>query len=353
MKLLGKSLGVVVALAVRCAIAGPASCDTPATLPGFNNAALPDPFLFNDGTPVLTKDDWTCRRQQLGALIQGYEAGFLPPAPETLTGTFSLSGHTGNLTVFAANDGKSISGSIPIPAGIAVLNYANSAIAQQNTASSRGIGTFFQLYGSNATASAMTAWVNPAALINTQRIGVTGCSRDGKGALMAGAFEERIALTIPQESGSGNSGSLVQTATEIVMENVWFSVNFENFVNTLNVLPYDHHSLMAMVAPRGLVAYENTDFIWLSPVSAFGDSVGARTVFQALGVEDNLGFEQIGGHEHCVWPANLTASLDAFIDRFLLGQNVSTEGFFATNNVFNGVSFNSSLWLNFTVPTLT
>jgi len=326
----------------------------------------------------------------------------LPPAPETLTGTFSLSGHTGNLTVFAANDGKSISfsspityptgtapaggwplmiayegGSIPIPAGIAVLNYANSAIAQQNTASSRGIGTFFQLYGSNATASAMTAWVwgvsriidileeTPAALINTQRIGVTGCSRDGKGALMAGAFEERIALTIPQESGSGgdsgwrislfeqNSGSLVQTATEIVMENVWFSVNFENFVNTLNVLPYDHHSLMAMVAPRGLVAYENTDFIWLSPVSAFGDSVGARTVFQALGVEDNLGFEQIGGHEHCVWPANLTASLDAFIDKFLLGQNVSTEGFFATNNVFNGVSFNSSQWLNFTVPTLT
>lgn len=250
-------------------------------------------------------------------------------------------------------------------------------MAQQNDQSSRGVGTFYELYGSNATASSMTAWVwgvsriidileeTPAALINTQRIGVTGCSRDGKGALMAGAFEERIALTIPQESGSGgdsgwrlslfeqNSGSLVQTATEIVMENVWFSVNFENFVNTLNVLPYDHHSLMALVAPRGLVAYENTDFIWLSPVSAFGDNVGARTVFQALGVEDNHGFEQIGGHAHCVWPANLTASLDAFINKFLLDEDVSTAGFFSTNMVFNGVSFNSSQWLNFSIPTLT
>ena len=61
----------------------------------------------------------------------------------------------------------------------------------------------------------MTAWVwgvsriidalelSPRANINLNKLAVTGCSRDGKGALMAGAFETRIALTIPQESGSG------------------------------------------------------------------------------------------------------------------------------------------------------
>ena len=61
----------------------------------------------------------------------------------------------------------------------------------------------------------MTAWVwgvsriidaleqTPEAKINFNKLAVTGCSRDGKGALMAGAFEPRFALTIPQESGSG------------------------------------------------------------------------------------------------------------------------------------------------------
>jgi hypothetical protein len=89
-------------------------------------------------------------------------------------------------------------------------------IGQQNSnPASRGVGLFFDVYGANATASAMTAWVwgvsriidvlerTPMANINTKKIAVTGCSRDGKGALMAGAFETRITLTIPQESGSG------------------------------------------------------------------------------------------------------------------------------------------------------
>ena len=46
------------------------------------------------------------------------------------------------------------------------------------------------------------------------------------------------------------------------MENVWFSVNFDNFVNDISVLPYDHHSLAALVAPRALISFENTDFEW-------------------------------------------------------------------------------------------
>ena len=133
---------------------------------------------------------------------------------------------------------------------VATLNYNNDNIAQQNGASSRGRGIFYDLYGSSHDASAMTAWVwgvsriidaieaNPSAQINTKRIGVTGCSRNGKGALMAGAFEDRIALTIPQESGSGGDtcwrlskyekdrGSNVQEAVQIVSENPWFSRNF-------------------------------------------------------------------------------------------------------------------------------
>ena len=213
-------------------------------------------------------------------------------------------------------------------------------MAQQTDTTSRGKGLFYNLYGSGHSASAMTAWVwgvsriidalekTPSANINTQKIAVTGCSRDGKGALMAGAFETRIALTIPQESGSGgdacwrhskyeqSSGSAVQTATEIVTENFWFSSAFNNYVNNLNVLPYYHHLLSALVAPRPLISYENTDFEWLSPLSAFGCMSAAHTIWEALGVPERHGFVQVGGHAHCDFPETLNPTLFAFIDKF-------------------------------------
>ena len=249
-------------------------------------------------------------------------------------------------------------------------------MAQQDSTASRGLGLFYNLYGSTATASAMTAWVwgvsriidalenTPSANINTQKIAVTGCSRDGKGALMAGAFEPRIALTIPQESGSGgdtcwrlskfekDSGQQVQEATEIVTENVWFSTNFNNYVNAVDTLPYDHHLLAALVAPRAMISYENTDFEWLSPLSAWGCMSAAHTVWEALGVPQNHGFEQVGGHQHCQWPASLTASLNAFFDTFLLGKSGESTDYFATNNVFAGVPWTPSQWIQWTTPTL-
>ncbi|KDQ19074.1 carbohydrate-binding module family 1 protein [Botryobasidium botryosum FD-172 SS1] len=378
-----------------------AACDTPSTLPSFTNDNLPDPFLFSNGnTRTATVDDWTCRRSQISALIQGYEAGTLPEKPATVTGSFSKSGNTGTLTVTAGDNGKSVNwansisyptgtapaggwplliayggGSIPVPAGIATLNYNNDNIGQQNSGSSRGVGLFYNLYGSSATASAMTAWTwgvsriidaletTPAAGIDLSKIAITGCSRNGKGALMAGAFETRIALTIPQESGSGgdacwrlskfeeSSGSKVQTATEIVGENVWFSTNFNNYVNTLGKLPFDHHSLMAMVAPRGLISFENTDFVWLSPMSSWGCASAAHTVYKALGVPQNHGFAQIGGHNHCAWPTSLTPTLNAFFDKFLLGKSVNTD-YFTTNSVFGPAKWDATRWMNWSVPTL-
>ncbi|KAI0666627.1 hypothetical protein C8Q78DRAFT_438722 [Trametes maxima] len=378
-----------------------ASCSTPATIPGYSNAKLPNPFLFDDGTPVKTAADWECRSAQIKALIEGYEAGALPPKPSSVSAQFTQSGTKGTLSITVSNGGSSInfaptitfpsgtppeggwplviaydSLSIPVPAGIATMIYSNSAMAQQNDATtSRGVGLFYNLYGKSATASAMTAWAwgvsrildaleqTPGAHINPQRVAVTGCSRDGKGALTAGALEPRIALTIPQESGSGgdacwrlskyeqDQGSSVQTATEIVTENVWFSQNFASFVNDLSELPFDHHLLAALVAPRPMISFENTDYVWLSPLSSFGCMTAAHTVWEALGVPDLHGFEQVGGHAHCAWPAQLTPQLDAFFNRFLLGQNVSTS-FFDSNKVFNGVSWNAAQWIDWTTPTL-
>ena len=144
----------------------------------------------------------------------------------------------------------------------------------------------------------------------------------------------------------------MQTATEIVGENVWFSTAFPNYVNNLNQLPYDHHLLAAMVAPRALISYENTDYVWLSPLASYGCMMATRTVFQALGVSQNHGFEQVGGHSHCAWPSSLTPTLNAFFNKFLLGQSVSTDEW-STNSVFNGRTWTASNWIDWTTPTLT
>ncbi|KIJ59676.1 carbohydrate esterase family 15 protein [Hydnomerulius pinastri MD-312] len=378
----------------------PACSAVPQTISGYNDNALPDPFTFANGSKVTTAAEWECRRNEIISFIQAYEAGVLPPRPPQLSGSFSNNA----LTVTAGGVGSSSNtinwtstityptgtapsngwplligydgGSIPVPSGVALLTFNTETMAQQDSTASRGLGLFYNLYGANASASALTAWtwgvsriidvleVTPAAKIDTTKIAITGCSRDGKGALTTGAFEPRIALTIAQESGSGGAacwrlslyeqeeGSVVQTATEIVTENVWFSTTFNNYVNNLSVLPFDHHLLAALIAPRGLLALDNTDFVWLSPVSNYGCMSAARSVYEALGVEDNMGFMQQGGHAHCAFPSNQTTFLDAFFDKFLLGQTGANTDVFLTNNVWNGVTWVASNWTNWATPTL-
>ena len=43
---------------------------------------LPDPFVFQDGTPVRTREDWRRRRQELIATAVALQYGTMPPQPE-------------------------------------------------------------------------------------------------------------------------------------------------------------------------------------------------------------------------------------------------------------------------------
>jgi hypothetical protein len=209
--------------------------------------------------------------------------------------------------------------SIPVPSSVATISLNNDLIAQQNTDASRGTGLFHDLYGVNATASAITAcsWAvsriidaletMPEANINTTRLAITGCSRNGKGALVAGALDERIAFTIPQESGSGGdacwrlsdaeqaAGYVVQTFAEIVRENVWFALSFDEFApHNTSWLPFDHHMLAGLIAPRALLSIENTAYVWLSPQSSYGCMTAAHKIWEALGSQIIWGLRKMG-----------------------------------------------------------
>lgn len=152
---------------------------------------------------------------------------------------------------------------------------------------------------------------------------------------VAGAFDDRIALTLPQESGSGgaacwrisdteeNNGKNIQTAHEIIGENCWFSSRFDTYARNTGSLPHDHHELAALVYPRGLFVLEN-DIDWLGPVSTTGCMEIGQLIYNALGSNDGFGFSLVGGHSHCSFPSSQQNDLTAFINKFLKGESGNT-----------------------------
>ena len=134
----------------------------------------------------------------------------------------------------------------------------------------------------------------PATGIDPKKIAVTGCSYAGKGALAMGAFDERVALTVMQEGGSGGSalwrvstaeakmGQNIQEATEIVGEQNWEGADFKALFSgkaktsaPVDQLIADQHFAVAICAPRAVLLIEN-DIDWLGPVAAYGGGVAGR-----------------------------------------------------------------------------
>jgi hypothetical protein len=361
--------------------------------------ALPDPFQSIDGRRITGKDQWGCRRVEIGAQAAAYELGDKPDRPALVTGAFS----GGQLTVTAGDgSGKTITftaaitlppagtGTAPYPAmigiggisidpvglnnmGVATIIFPNDAVGQQNDSSSRGKGAFYDLYGSTHSAGAMMAWAwgvsrlidaleqTPDAQIDPLRLGVTGCSRNGKGALIVGAFDERIALTIPQESGSGGSaswrisdamvamGTVVQTLSEITGENVWFRKSFSMFNAAAKQLPFDHHTIEGMVAPRALLIIENSSQVWLGNISTYDDSMAAHAIWQALGIPDKMGVSQIGDHAHCEWNGSQQPEVTAYVQKFLIGGGTANTNVARTDG---GYAYDQATWAPWDVPSL-
>lgn len=361
------------------------------------NAKLPDPFMFKTGnlkgTRITSSSEWASRRAEISALAQAFEFGVKPDKPQSVKGSYS----NNSITVTCTHNGKTISfrcsiqypktGKAPYPAmiginmnnlntseilnlGVACITFPADEIGQQVNSGSRGKGKFFDLYGSNYDAGALISWAwgvdrlidalesTPSANINPARLGVTGGSRNGKGALAVGAFCERIALTVPQESGNGGasgwrtadaqkaSGQNVQTLSQIIGENCWFSKSLNQFSGQTNKLPYDHHEIFALVAPRGLLVIENPDFEWLGNLSCYNTSMAGRMIFEALGVKNNMGYSSIGGHGHCVFPSSQQPELTAFIKKFLLDQSADTNVFRSDRSY----TFDKAKWVNWTLP---
>ncbi len=368
--------------------------DCPVTVPGAStaNPRLPDPFRKLDGTRITTVSDWRCRRAEIRELAERYVYGDKPGKPASVTGTVSSTG----ITVNVSHNGRSASfsagvqlpsGSGPFPAvvvvggfgadtatirsaGAAVISYDPLAVGREGTPRNNKQGAFYSLYGSSSGTGLLAAWAwgvsriidvieqSGGTVLRADATGVTGCSRYGKGALVAGAFDQRIALTMPVESGSagvpifrgipGESGA--QPLSSAYGEQPWLGDAFGSFTGSPTTLPVDTHQTVAMIAPRGLFIMENPHVDWLAARSGSVAALAGAEVYQALGAGDNISYwSDVQDGTHCASRPEWRTPLQQNIQKFLLGSG-STGGVFRISSRKAG---SLADWRDWQTPVLT
>lgn len=144
--------------------------------------------------------------------------------------------------------------------------------------------------------------------IDASRVGVTGCSRLGKGALAAGLFDSRITVTMPMSSGVQGLGPYRYIGLSGQGENLensksgagwWTNSKLGTFVNHAPNLPYDAHTIAAAIAPRALIIDQGTgDAFTDSKATAIVVYPAAKAIYDWLGVGDKIGISVRGGG-HC------------------------------------------------------
>jgi len=117
--------------------------------------------------------------------------------------------------------------------------------------------------------------------------------------------------------------------------------------DNVSKLPEDHHELMAMCAPRALYATANPDYIWLSNPSSYVCNMATQPVYASLGIADRFSFFVVGRHSHCQVSNNQIPESEAFVDKFLLGNDTVN-----TNVADTPYNIDLSPWIPWTTPTL-
>jgi len=310
---------------------------------------LPDPLVMFDGTRVTTKQQWTDhRRGELKALFRHYMYGYPPPAPKEIKATVAAVdkkffsgkatkkeirikfGPAGtppiNLLLVVPNKRKG-----PAPVFLAVNFRGNDQVlgeradrwAVENTIDRGYALATFHTSDVDPDKPDFTDGIHPHYLkpgqkkpglhdwgtiaawawgvhravdylykdedIDNDRIAVTGHSRLGKTALLAGALDERIDLIIPHQSGCGGAAPSRSKMGESVTQindrfPHWFNDTFPKFNGREDRLPFDQHCLMALCAPRPLLITNGVKDTWANPPGTFEMVKAADGVYRLLGV---------------------------------------------------------------------
>jgi hypothetical protein len=340
----------------------------PDSLPSVKD--LPDPFQFKDGARVKTPQDWPRRRAELIELILGYEYGRLPSATTTVNPEEVLparkndaTGATERSLVLTMGPDAKVSthlfltippGAGPFPVivkgdltwgrvkpeivaeiikhGYILAEFDRTEIAPDKKDAAGGIRPLYP----DADWGTLAAWawgfhrvvdyLVTRADVDAGKVVVTGHSRGGKAALLAGALDERVALTVPNGSGCGGCGCyrVQPPKTEDIAAITshfpyWFGPRVPEFVGHVDQLPFDQHEVRALVAPRALLTTDGLGDIWANGPGTQASYQAAKEVYKFLGAPDKIGIHyREGKHEQ---NAEDFAALLAFADHLFFNKS--------------------------------
>ena len=357
-----------------CALAASAAEPEKAAFPALDKLpvvkGLPDPFVFNDGTRMTKPDQWPRRRDELQAMILHYEYGELPPAPgntvgvELVSGSAAVKGATRRVVKITCGPENKVTinleltipkGKGPFPAiicgdlgwgrvpdditaeiikrGYILADFNRTELAPDSKTGYKSTGLFVAYPDADCGAVAAWAWgfqrcvdfLETLDYVDKEKITVTGHSRGGKAAILAGATDPRVALTAPNCSGCGGSGCYKFQAPKsediaAITKNFpfWFAPGFTAFIGHIDRLPFDQHELKAICAPRAFFETEALGDLWANPEGSRQTYLAAREVYKFLGVPDKIGIVyREGKHEHNAddWNALLDFADQTFFNK--------------------------------------
>ncbi|MCU0226743.1 MAG: acetylxylan esterase [Bryobacterales bacterium] len=322
---------------------------------------LPDPLAAVPEENIPAVHDaasWQQKRAWIAAQAQQWFYGSVPPAPTNLTAEIISSTKDGDLMLeqVMLSFGPDLRGRLllevvtppgPGPFPVFLTNHPRWR-PWISTAVRRGyIGVFYSASDPNYSIRdysdeyidvypqhdfstiARWGWAASRAVdylftlpkVNRAQIGITGHSRNGKQALMAAAFDERIGAVI---LSSGNTGEATpwrftpDIYSNETLEQItttfphWFHPRLRFFAGREHKLPIDQNSIISMVAPRGLLIASAYSEGQGAPYGIEQGYRSAQGVYRLLGAEDKIALHLRAG-EHATTAGDIERYVD-FLD---------------------------------------